>query len=188
MHLPRSRRALLGLGALVALVIIATATFAVVNAAPEPTPIPSPSPTPSPTPRRRRRPRPRHRRRRQPRRPPPCPRPAVRWTARPLADRSLAERVPIIVQIENNPIARPPSGLNLADLVIEAPVEGDTTRFMAVFMCCRPDRGIGRSGAIGALLQHRPLPAAAWRDLPLRWWRQGPRSAQRRTASRASTG
>lgn len=50
-------------------------------------------------------------------------------------DRSLAERVPIIVQIENNPTARPPSGLNLADLVIEAPVEGDTTRFMAVFMC-----------------------------------------------------
>ena len=48
---------------------------------------------------------------------------------------NLADRVPIIVQIENNPIARPPSGLNLADLVIEAPVEGDTTRFMAVFMC-----------------------------------------------------
>jgi hypothetical protein len=47
----------------------------------------------------------------------------------------LADRVPIIAQIENNPIARPPSGLNLADLVIEAPVEGDTTRFMAVFMC-----------------------------------------------------
>jgi hypothetical protein len=54
---------------------------------------------------------------------------------RELDDRSLADRVPIIVQIENNPIARPPSGLNLADLVIEAPVEGDTTRFMAVFMC-----------------------------------------------------
>jgi hypothetical protein len=52
-----------------------------------------------------------------------------------LADRSLAENVPMIVQIENNPIARPPSGLNVADLVIEAPVEGDTTRFMAVFMC-----------------------------------------------------
>ena len=47
MHLLRSRRALLGLGALVALVIIATATFAVVNAAPEPTPTPSPSPTPA---------------------------------------------------------------------------------------------------------------------------------------------
>jgi hypothetical protein len=52
-----------------------------------------------------------------------------------LTDPALADRVPMIVQIENNPIARPPSGLNLADLVIEAPVEGDTTRFMAVFMC-----------------------------------------------------
>ena len=54
---------------------------------------------------------------------------------RTLDDRTLARQVPIIVQIENNPIARPPSGLNRADLVIEAPVEGDTTRFMAVFMC-----------------------------------------------------
>ena len=53
----------------------------------------------------------------------------------PVTDPALADRVPIIVQIENHPIARPPSGLNLADLVIEAPVEGDTTRFMAVFMC-----------------------------------------------------
>jgi hypothetical protein len=61
-----------------------------------------------------------------------------------LEDRSLRERTPMIVQIENNPIARPPSGLNLADLVIEAPVEGDTTRFMAVFMC-RPqvDASVG---------------------------------------------
>jgi hypothetical protein len=53
-----------------------------------------------------------------------------------LLDRpGLAKRVPIIAQIENNPTARPPSGLNRADLIIEAPVEGDTTRFMAVFMC-----------------------------------------------------
>jgi hypothetical protein len=57
-----------------------------------------------------------------------------------LADPTLATRTPILVQIENNPIARPPSGLNLADLVIEAPVEGDTTRFGAVFMC-RPTVG-----------------------------------------------
>jgi hypothetical protein len=52
-----------------------------------------------------------------------------------LSDPELAERVPMLVQIENNPIARPPSGLNLADLVIEAPVEGDTTRYSAIFMC-----------------------------------------------------
>ena len=52
-----------------------------------------------------------------------------------LSDPALANRVPILVQIENNPIARPPTGLNRADLVIEAPVEGDTTRFAAIFMC-----------------------------------------------------
>lgn len=52
-----------------------------------------------------------------------------------LSNAGLARRTPIMVQIENNPEARPPSGLNLADLVIEAPVEGDTTRFMAVYMC-----------------------------------------------------
>ena len=56
-------------------------------------------------------------------------------TGTELSDPALVDRVPILVQIENNPIARPPSGLNLADLVIEAPVEGDTTRFAAVFMC-----------------------------------------------------
>jgi len=56
----------------------------------------------------------------------------------------LADRIPIIVQIENNPIARPPTGLNLADLVIEAPVEGDTTRFSAVFMCdAAVEAGVG---------------------------------------------
>lgn len=52
-----------------------------------------------------------------------------------LSDPALAERVPMLVSIENNPIARPPSGLNLADLVIEAPVEGDTTRYAAIYMC-----------------------------------------------------
>jgi hypothetical protein len=55
-----------------------------------------------------------------------------------IADPEIAERVPILVQIENNPIARPPSGLNLADLVIEAPVEGDTTRFAAVYIARPP--------------------------------------------------
>ncbi|HUF07103.1 MAG TPA: DUF3048 domain-containing protein [Candidatus Binatia bacterium] len=80
------------------------------TAAPTATSVPTPSPTPSPV--------------------AVCP-----MNGLPPSDPALAERVPIIAQIENNPIARPPSGLNLADLVIEAPVEGDTTRFMAVYMC-----------------------------------------------------
>ena len=67
--------------------------------------------------------------------PSPTPVAACPLNGEPLADPAFALRTPILVQIENNPIARPPAGLNLADLVIEAPVEGDTTRFAAVFMC-----------------------------------------------------
>jgi hypothetical protein len=68
--------------------------------------------------------------------------------------------VPIIAQIENNPIARPPSGLNLADLVIEAPVEGDTTRFMAVFMC-RPEIAAN----VGPIRSARYFNEDLWRQL-----------------------
>ena len=46
-----------------------------------------------------------------------------------------AARDALLVQIENNPDARPTSNLVAADLIIEAPVEGDTTRFSGVFQC-----------------------------------------------------
>ncbi len=130
---PRYRAVLLGgLGLLVLLVI--GAALALVNAAPEPTPEPSPSPTPSPTATPTPEPSPS---------PSPSPSPTPTPSPSPtpvavcpmngteLADPSLASRIPMLVQIENNPIA----GLNQADLVIEAPVEGDTTRFGAVYMC-----------------------------------------------------
>ncbi|MHB1125786.1 MAG: DUF3048 domain-containing protein [Bacillota bacterium] len=45
----------------------------------------------------------------------------------------LPERRPLAVMIDNAPQARPQSGLNKADVVIEAPAEGGVTRFMAVF-------------------------------------------------------
>jgi len=130
MHRFRSRAALLAAGGLI-LVVIAIGAGAMVltrapepTASPSPTPSPSPSPTPSPTPS-----------------PSPSPTPSPTPVAvcpmngTELSDPALADRIPLLVQIENNPIARPPTGLNLADLVIEAPVEGDTTRFGAVFMC-----------------------------------------------------
>jgi len=78
----------------------------------------------------------------------------------PLADPALASRVPILVQIENNPIARPPSGLNLADLVIEAPVEGDTTRFGAVYMCS-PSVG----AAVGPVRSARYFNVDIWQQI-----------------------
>lgn len=45
------------------------------------------------------------------------------------------QRRPLAVQIENHPDARPQSGLNTADVVIEAVAEGGVTRFTAVHLC-----------------------------------------------------
>lgn len=41
--------------------------------------------------------------------------------------------LPFAVMVENSPDARPLSGISLASLVVEAPVEGGITRFMAVY-------------------------------------------------------
>jgi hypothetical protein len=43
--------------------------------------------------------------------------------------------VALLVQIENHPLARPARNLSRADIVIEATVEGDSTRFTAIFYC-----------------------------------------------------
>src|SRR5437667_297067 len=51
----------------------------------------------------------------------------------PLDDPTRLDKVAIAVQIENNPLARPQRNLSNADMVVEAPVEGDTTRFSAIF-------------------------------------------------------
>ena len=136
MHRLRSRPALLALGALLIVAIGLGAAVALRPGTPEPTSTPSPSPLPSPTPTPTPTPSPT---------PSPTPTPTPSPTPTPVAvcpldgteleDPALADRTPILAQIENNPIARPPSGLNLADLVIEAPVEGNTTRFSAFFMC-----------------------------------------------------
>ncbi len=53
----------------------------------------------------------------------------------PVDDPSLLGRTALAVQIENHPQARPARNLSNADMVIEAPVEGDTTRFTAVYLC-----------------------------------------------------
>ncbi|KJS22929.1 MAG: hypothetical protein VR72_03270 [Clostridiaceae bacterium BRH_c20a] len=45
----------------------------------------------------------------------------------------------LVVVIDNDLNARPQSGLNEADLVFELPIEGGTTRFMAVFSRYEPE-------------------------------------------------
>ena len=180
MHFLRTRPALFGLAGLVAVARRAR------DASPSSTPPPSRRPRPDAVAharRRRRRRRPRRPRRRRP--PTPSPTPAAearcpmdgetagRPRALPSACRSSSRS-----RTTRSPGRRP--GLNRADLVIEAPVEGDTTRFMAVFMCDDGGRRCRRAGALGALLQHRPLPAAAWPHPALRWRRAGARAAATR--------
>ncbi len=110
-----------------------------------PSPSPSPSPTPSPSPE-------------------PSPTPvAVRCPLNGLAvaDPSLLELTPIAVQVENNPVARPTRNLGNADLVLEAPVEGDTTRFTAVIWCRATE------GLTGPIRSARYYNVDLWQDLHL---------------------
>ena len=66
------------------------------------------------------------------------PRPTAAPTFFPLTglqatDAAVANRPAVTVKIENSPQSRPQSGLNKADVVIEAVVEGGQTRFLSVF-------------------------------------------------------
>ena len=60
---------------------------------------------------------------------------ACPFTGLPVDDPALLDRVALAVQIENHPKARPARNLSNADMVVEVPVEGDTTRFSAIFLC-----------------------------------------------------
>ena len=163
MHRFRSRAALLGVGGLLLVAILIGAGAIMLTTAPEPTPTPSPtaspSPTPTPSPTRTPSPSPSPTATPSPT-PSPTPVAVCPMNGQQLADPGLASRVPILVQIENNPLARPPSGLNLADLVIEAPVEGDTTRFGAVYMCS-PNVG----AAVGPVRSVRYFNVDLWQQI-----------------------
>jgi hypothetical protein len=77
----------------------------------------------------------------------------------PLDDPSVADRVAIAVQVENHPLARPARNLSNADMVVEAPVEGDVTRFSAIFLC-RPTDGL-----TGPIRSARYYEVDLWQDL-----------------------
>lgn len=65
-------------------------------------------------------------------------------------DEATAGRRPLAVMVENHPDARPQAGLNKADMVFEAIVEGGITRFMAVFSSEDADK-------IGPIRSSRPF-------------------------------
>ncbi len=55
-------------------------------------------------------------------------------TGKTVASVDLIRRRPLAVKVENDPAARPQSGLNGADIVYEEMVEGGITRFCALFL------------------------------------------------------
>ena len=65
----------------------------------------------------------------------------------------------LIVQIENHPAARPARNLTNADIVIEATVEGDVTRFSAIFYC-QPTLGLS-----GPIRSARYYSVDLWQEL-----------------------
>jgi len=125
--------ALLG-GAVLGFTILARAPAA---AAPSPSPQPTATPTAEPT-----------------RTPRPTPTASPTPTPEPEVARCPLNGLPIdgepsatvvSVQIENHPQARPTRNLGTADMVLEAPVEGDTTRYTALFGC---SESIGLTGPV----------------------------------------
>ncbi len=129
-------------GVLVIAVGVATAVLLQPTAAPVPAPSPIASPSPTPTARPTRAPSPT---------PSPTPSPSPTPVAEalcpitglPLASALPADRRALTVQIDNDPHARPQTGLSWADLIVEATVQGNVTRFGAVFYCNDPDPAVG---------------------------------------------
>jgi DUF3048 family protein len=115
-------------------VVATPSPSALVTSEPSPSPRPSPSPTPEPL--------------------VACP-----LNGLPVEDPSLLERTALAVQIENHPLARPARNLSNADMVVEVPVEGDTTRFTGIFLCRTTE------GLTGPIRSARYYMIDIWQDL-----------------------
>jgi Protein of unknown function (DUF3048) N-terminal domain/Protein of unknown function (DUF3048) C-terminal domain len=151
MQFPRRfSRGQLAAGGAIAVVVLGVAAFLLLGRQPA-APLPSPSPTASPSPS-----------------PSPTPVPSPTATPEPIAcplnglaidDPLRLDHVAIAVQVENNPLARPQRNLSNADMVVEAPVEGDTTRFSAIYLCRSTD------GLTGPIRSARYYEIDLWQDL-----------------------
>ncbi len=97
---------------------------------PEPEPVPEPEPAPEPEPE---------------------PGPTSPFTGEEV-DEEVLERALVAVKIDNVPQARPQTGLEAADIVIEERVEAGVTRFMALFHSEIPDN-------VGPTRSARPVDA-----------------------------
>jgi hypothetical protein len=71
-------------------------------------------------------------------------RPACPLTGTAAPGGEIPNRPALAIKVENHPDARPQAALNDADIVVEEPVEGGYTRFIAIFQC----RGARRVGPV----------------------------------------
>ena len=75
------------------------------------------------------------------------PDPTCPLTGLPAPHDQIPARPALAIKVENAPEARPQASLNGADVVVEEPVEGGYTRFIAIFQCHASNRvGPVRSG------------------------------------------
>ena len=147
------RGPILGVAAVLVIVGLALGAMAIGGQRPDPTPTPAPSLTQQPTPSPTQRPTPTE----EPTVAPPvarCP-----LSGLPTDDASALERTALAVPIDNHPGARPARNLTRADLVVETPVEGDTTRFTAIYLC-QPTEGL-----TGPMRSGRYYMIDLWQDL-----------------------
>lgn len=120
---------------------------ATVRVTPSPSPSPTPPPDPTPTPTLE---------------PTPTPEPPqARCPLNGLAlDKPARLDLPALaVQIENHPLARPVTNLGRADMVVEATVEGDVTRYTGIYLCRKP------KGLVGPVRSGRYYSIDLWQDL-----------------------
>jgi len=108
-------------------------SMAIVSATATPTPTPSPSPSPTPLPTATPLPTPT-----PTATPSPTPAPVAAPLTGALVPPSVARRHPMAVMIDDIRVARPQSGLHLADVVWHAPAEGGIPRYMAIFQSRLP--------------------------------------------------
>ncbi|MDH4335341.1 MAG: DUF3048 domain-containing protein, partial [Chloroflexota bacterium] len=142
-------------GAILVVVIAGAITLVVARREPQPTPSPSASVSPIPTerPTASATPEPTQ----EPTEAPPVARCPLSGLG--VADPLLLDRVTLAVSIDNHPGARPARNLTRADLVFEASVEGDTTRFTAFYLCQQTD------GLTGPIRSGRYYHIDLWQDL-----------------------
>ncbi|HEX3220451.1 MAG TPA: DUF3048 domain-containing protein [Candidatus Limnocylindria bacterium] len=155
MDLLRSRNGRIGAAA-VLLIVIAGGGWLAFGGSPKPSPVavptatPTPQATASPTPE-----------------PTPSASPKAKADAKvcpldglPLAHPAMLKHPALAVQIENHPLARPVTNLGLADMVIEATVEGDVTRYTGIFLCRKTEGAL-----VGPERSGRYYSIDLWQDM-----------------------